>query len=44
MGHISATWEGGGTPLYGCVLMEVTHIWGFISSWMVSMSTVGIPL
>ena len=44
MGQISATLEGGGTPLYGCVLMGVTHIWGFISSRMVSMPTVDIPL
>ena len=25
MGHITATWEGGRSPLYGCVLIGVTH-------------------
>ena len=28
MGHIAATWEGGGALLYGGVLMGVTHIYG----------------
>ena len=28
--HISATWEGGDwNTSNGCVLIEVTHIWGF---------------
>ena len=26
MGHISATWEGDGTLLYGCVLMGLYFI------------------
>ena len=30
MGDIAGTWEGGGALLYGCVLIGIIHMWGFI--------------